>query len=411
MTSERGAGAVLWVAMIFAACAPSTSSPDPETPPCDGHDGGDGTCRPVGDCIDGFMLLSDGRCAGWVSVGSLALPRDLATVTELDDGRLLVVGGQDDEDSLALPAETIDPSSGATSMVGALQSGRIFHSASIIGSGKVLVTGGTPGLVAAEVTTSEVFDPSAGTWETVSALPGARFEHLSVPLPDGSALVFGGVRNPAAPALQGQRFDPVEKSWHTESEAPWVQRSPAIPLPDGRWIIAGGNTGSSEAFSAAVYLLDPDRLEWTELPPLSLARNYPAVAPISDELVLVAGGTLGGPRDAVDVVAVDGSGSATAEPLPFALSSPRAWSLGERMVAVVGAPRSAEGLVDEPQCWVYVLDEDRWIEGPPLLQPRLQPSWVITRAGEMHLVGGRRMNGSEVMPNKADMVEKLVVGR
>jgi len=116
-------------------------------------------------------LLLQHPCAGapftFNYTGSLSTARSGYTATLLQNGKVLVAGGQDSSGVLA-SAELYDPATGKWTATGSLTTGRRFHTATLLPNGKVLVAAGFDnnanlnGLISAEL-----YDPTAGTW-TVS---------------------------------------------------------------------------------------------------------------------------------------------------------------------------------------------------------------------------------------------------
>ena len=109
------------------------------------------------------------------------------TATLLEDGRVLVTGGQTVATSLLPPAglvsaEIYDPSTGRWSPTRPMFEPRRHHGAVLLEDGRVLVSGGLTddherSLIDASVTwvrslsSAEVFDPSSETWSLVSDMP------------------------------------------------------------------------------------------------------------------------------------------------------------------------------------------------------------------------------------------------
>src|SRR5262249_43010081 len=73
--------------------------------------------------------------------GSLSTARTAYTATLLQNGKVLVAGGQDASGVLA-SAELYDPATGIWSATGSLHTGRKWHTATLLPNGKVLVAAG-----------------------------------------------------------------------------------------------------------------------------------------------------------------------------------------------------------------------------------------------------------------------------
>lgn len=93
-------------------------------------------------------------------------------------------------------AEVYDPSSGSLgswTVAGSLNTTRHFHTATLLPSGKVLVTGGSNGSgYSVALADAEVCDPSLDTWTTLAPLSTAWYGHTATLLLNGKVLVAGG---------------------------------------------------------------------------------------------------------------------------------------------------------------------------------------------------------------------------
>jgi N-acetylneuraminic acid mutarotase len=70
----------------------------------------------------------------------------------------------------------------------------VAHTATRLADGRVLVTGGTSGLLSASVAVDAVerFDPATNAWTSLAPLQQARAGHTAVQLPDGLLVLLGG---------------------------------------------------------------------------------------------------------------------------------------------------------------------------------------------------------------------------
>ncbi len=147
-----------------------------------------------------LVLQANGSIATSVGTPPLAV-RFGATATPLPDGRVLYFGGRDDADQPSAPAaEIYDPENDQFTAVdplnadaGFTMTGRWAHTATALGDGTVLITGGRTSTAGGLLAQTEFFLPIADTFTPASPLPEARADHQVDVLAGGFAVVTGGV--------------------------------------------------------------------------------------------------------------------------------------------------------------------------------------------------------------------------
>lgn len=119
--------------------------------------------------------------------------------TLLGDGRVLISGGAARIDSVPLDqAAAFDPASEKFTALDAMGTPRAFHTATLLADGKVLLAGGGQaniiGLASGLETTktAELFDPATNTFTPTGDMQVARAGHQALRLEDGRVLVVGG---------------------------------------------------------------------------------------------------------------------------------------------------------------------------------------------------------------------------
>jgi N-acetylneuraminic acid mutarotase len=134
----------------------------------------------------------------------MAAGRIFHTATRLADGSVLVAGGVTGSGP-ELPdfAELYDPATGSWTAAGTFVTPRRSHTATLLTDGKVMVAGGFGMLDA--MASADVYDPAARSWTPIAAMNEARSGHTATLLTDGEVLVAGGSASSAASA---QLFDP-----------------------------------------------------------------------------------------------------------------------------------------------------------------------------------------------------------
>ncbi len=250
---------------------------------------------------DGRVLIVGGLDGGQPSaramvfdpaVGTLAMldaqmmaARVNPIVTLLADGRVLVAGGYSDK--LEVGAEIFDPRTNAFSATGAMASWQL-GTATLLQSGQVLVAGGAVG-VAAITGAAQVFDPATGTFTQVGAMATPRRAHQATLLADGRVLVTGGYDLAGHALDSAEVFDPATRLFSSAGSmnAPRGGHD-AVALASGDVLIIGGRNAAggvpgietyapgSGTFEVATNLLEP---RWNAV-----------AARLVDGRVLVAGG-------------------------------------------------------------------------------------------------------------------------
>ncbi|HYH96540.1 Ig-like domain-containing protein [Hyalangium sp.] len=217
---------------------------------------------------------------GWSFTGALTTTRLYHTATLLPSGKVLVTGGYGGWSS----AEVYDPATGAWSPTGSMAMGRNHHRATLLPSGKVLVTGGTD-LFGNDLASAEVYDPATGTWSPTSSMAGPRQQHIATLLPSGKVLVIGGYRwGSSLPSAAV--YDPATGVWSpTGSLATARYGHTATLLPSGKVLVTGG---MSTRGSAEVY--DPAIGAWSPTDSMAMSRYGHTATLLPSGKVLVAGG-------------------------------------------------------------------------------------------------------------------------
>jgi hypothetical protein len=210
----------------------------------------------------------------FVPTGSMATARGVHTATLLNDGKVLIAGGEQDAATVFLAsAELYDPTTGTFSPTGNLNAARWGHTATLLNDGKVLIAGGANNN--ATLTDAELYDPTTGTFSPTGNLNTPRSFHTATLLNNGIVLIAGGCCSLASAELYDPTtgtFSPtgnlnVAREYHT-----------ATLLNDGKVLITGGSDPNNRLGSdlASAELYDPTTRTFTSTGSLNSPERYHA---------------------------------------------------------------------------------------------------------------------------------------
>jgi hypothetical protein len=267
---------------------------------------------------NGMVLLAGGKAAdgtplataelfnpasrSFVATGSMATERVYHTATLLSDGRVLVAGGLNASGGSAgtpvVMAELFDPATRSFAPAGNLQSARFFQTATLLGSGKVLITGGLASGGSA-ISTTELFDPTTETFVATASMSVGRAGHTATRLTNGKVLVVGGALSfGGAGTLTTELFDPAtETLTPTGSMAVGRALHTATVLASGKVLVTGGSGAfysASQAMSLSeAELFDPATASFGVACNMTVARESHTATLLASGDVLVTGGANG----------------------------------------------------------------------------------------------------------------------
>ncbi len=305
---------------------------------------GGGATALIGAGVAGAATLSQ-----WSGAGTLNSARADATATTLQNGSVLVVGGEDGTGTAMASAELYNPTASAPwSLTGLLHTPLAGATSTLLGNGQVLVTGGWTGTGSA-VTDAEIYDPSTGAFTPTST-----------------------------------------------SNAPAVFDASAVLLQNGNVLVVGGATGSlsSPVPTNAVELYNPTAKTWTAMPAMAYTRALAEVTVLPNGTVLAAGGfgALAPSTSNVDLSTAEiydpsnganGSWSATGG----MLSPQRAGLVGVVSGnALVTGGQDATGVTSTAQ--LYNPSNRSWSAAGAMTTPRLGASGTVLPNGQMFVAGG-----------------------
>ena len=284
--------------------------------------------------------------ATWAATGAMNVARSGQTATLLPDGDVLVAGGGCNPghgycnsgsflNTLA-SAELYHPATGTWTLTGRMHAGREYQTATLLPSGQVLEAGGFNNCdddFCYDTRTTELYNPATGTWTSTGSMHAAREQQTATLLGTGQVLVAGGYNeggsgNVAFKYSSAELYNPATGTWtRTASMATARYGQTATLLPGGWVLVAGGHTSAAEIY-------EPRPGIWVSPGAMSTARTGQSATLLPSGQVLVTGGT--GP---------DGSAQASAEVFlagagPLVAVTPGSLAFGGQQVGSTSASRT-----------------------------------------------------------------------
>jgi N-acetylneuraminic acid mutarotase len=225
----------------------------------------------------------------WKLTGSMANPREEFPAVALTSGKVLVSGGLGASNTVLAAAELYDPATGTWSPAGSLSVARFAHTATLLQSGKVLVAGGcTASDCSTDTAVSELYDPTTNSWSTTGSLNTARDAHTAVRLKSGKVLAIGGAA-PTTAITSCELYNPTTGTWSNTASTNVARIDNGTTLlADGKVLVTGGAAGRFPISSAELY--DPSANTWTLTGSMTTGRYAHTATRLTDGTVLVAGG-------------------------------------------------------------------------------------------------------------------------
>jgi hypothetical protein len=243
----------------------------------------------------------------------MAHERFVFQMVPLQTGKVLAIGGWDQNLNAEASCELYDPATETWSATGSLNVARAEARAIRLPDGRVALLGGEIGSAYSypvQTTRVELYDPSTGTWSLAGDLKVGRQNTAAALLQDGTILMVDGLVGVSG-TTSCEIYDPSTGTSHLVASTS-VPRNyhDAITLLDGKVLVSGGRDGGagSKYFDVAE-IYDPAADTWTEIGSMAQARVKGVLAQFSDSVVIVAGGRNSANSSAPGSEILDASGA------------------------------------------------------------------------------------------------------
>ena len=231
----------------------------------------------------------------WTPTGTMTASRANHTQTLLQNGKVLLAGGgyvNGLSDVIAASAEIYDPASHTFAATGNMTDARASHTATLLGNGKVLITGGHNNS-GAVVASAELYDPSAGAFTATGNMTTSRLYQTATLLSNGTVLIAGGYNASGQILATAEVYNPATGTFSpTGSMSAPRYAHTATLLTSGKVLVAGGQSisGGTNIDLASAELYDPSTGTFAPTGNLVMGREFATATLLNNGNVLVAGG-------------------------------------------------------------------------------------------------------------------------
>lgn len=241
--------------------------------------------------VGGEIVFDDGQnpvvpaAGSWIAAGSMNHARLLHIATLLQNGKVLITGGN------TLEAELYDPANDQFTVADSMAYYHwMGHTATLLQDGRVLIVGGITAQHYAEL-----YDPQTSTFQKTDSLSAPHCYHTATMLADGRVLIAGG-QDQTGPQTHAvcEIYDPQTGSFSlTDSLNEHRSVHTATLLSNGKVLIAGGVQTTTPGIGitlSACELYDPQTGAFSRTESLNQPRSSHAATLLNNGQVLISCG-------------------------------------------------------------------------------------------------------------------------
>lgn len=224
-----------------------------------------------------------------ILIGPMTTVRYKATATLLQDGTVLIAGGDTGNNAGLTSAEIYDPIKGTFTATGSMNKPRTLHTATLLPDGTVLIAGGQGNNTTWN--SAEIYHPSSKTFTLVGNMTTARDTHTATLLNNGTVLIAGGENNSATVLKSAEIYTPSTATFATTGSMAYPRIwHTSTSLANGTVLVAGGFgcCGSNASNTAEIYT--PSLHTFALTGNMTVGRFSFSATTVYDGDILMAGG-------------------------------------------------------------------------------------------------------------------------
>jgi hypothetical protein len=347
-------------------------------------------------------LTVTGGCPhkSFCSTGPLGTARAFHTATLLQNGKVLIVGGEASSPGLAIAqGELYDPATGTFTNTGSLHIARFYHTATLLPDGRVLIAGGNDGPDTYNIeNTGEVYDPATGAFTLLtSTMTVEREVHTATLLPTGQVLLTGGENNGLVGNQSTDLFFPTTNifSGCVAMTAPrWSHTASLVSVGGDAGVLLSGGRNEHDFSMIAAELIAPPCVSSTAVGNMTAQRVAQTAAVIPDGGVfpggdvLVIGGydSLDNAESSTDHFSTTTLSFDAGPAMQFAQALQTQATLSNGLVLLIGGLDTSGNPLATTQ--YYDSTQDAFFTTGSMTTPRLGSTATLLPNGQLLVVGG-----------------------
>ena len=238
-----------------------------------------------GQSINGTIFdtaeLYDPSTQTFAPTGSMATSREEHAATPLNDGTVLITGGQDANFTNLSTAEVYDPVAGTFTAVSTMTDTRSYHTATLLNNGTVLVAGGCCNASGLLLASAEIYTPTTGMFTSTGSMANPHYFQAATLLNSGTVLIAGG----CCTTNSAELYDPGSGMFHPTGNLNTARYDfTSTRLNHGDVLVVGGWGGTNTE------IYHPSTLTPPNLTSISVAPANPTIA-VGEAMRFIATGT------------------------------------------------------------------------------------------------------------------------